>query len=315
MSEVLALDGGGQGLQPRHAGGGDGARGREPRARGRRGGGAGGAVGGGEVDAPAHRRAPRRAERRGGAAARAGHRAGSATPGARGSGATRWGSSISSTTCCPSSRRWRTWRCRSGRPAPARAAAEARARELLGRGRARAPAGPPAGGALGRRAAAGGAGARARQRAAAAAGGRADRQPRSRRPRARVFEVLMQLVRGTGLAALIATHNPELAARMDRVLRLDGGRIVECRLRAERRVALRPILQAEFMLCDSCKAGKDRAIVDRRVLSVQPGNAPPPEDQDAMKTFAARLRRQLQRVRRASRRHRPVGAAGHAALP
>ena len=42
----------------------------------------------------------------------------------------------------------------------------------------------------------------------------------------RVFEVLMELVRGTGLAALIATHNPELAARMDRVLRLDGGRIV-----------------------------------------------------------------------------------------
>jgi lipoprotein-releasing system ATP-binding protein len=42
----------------------------------------------------------------------------------------------------------------------------------------------------------------------------------------RVFEVLMELVRGTGLTALIATHNPELAARMDRVLRLDGGRIV-----------------------------------------------------------------------------------------
>ena len=28
-----------------------------------------------------------------------------------------------------------------------------------------------------------------------------------------------------GLAALIATHNPELAARMDRRLRLDGGRL------------------------------------------------------------------------------------------
>ncbi len=41
----------------------------------------------------------------------------------------------------------------------------------------------------------------------------------------RVFDVLMELVRDTGLAALIATHNPELAARMDRVLRLDGGRI------------------------------------------------------------------------------------------
>jgi lipoprotein-releasing system ATP-binding protein len=32
-------------------------------------------------------------------------------------------------------------------------------------------------------------------------------------------------VRETGLAALIATHNLELAARMDRVLRLEGGRI------------------------------------------------------------------------------------------
>ncbi|MEL6645530.1 MAG: ABC transporter ATP-binding protein [Pseudomonadota bacterium] len=38
-----------------------------------------------------------------------------------------------------------------------------------------------------------------------------------------VFEVLMELVRETGLGALIATHNPGLAARMDRVVRLDGG--------------------------------------------------------------------------------------------
>lgn len=41
-----------------------------------------------------------------------------------------------------------------------------------------------------------------------------------------VFEALMELVRETGLAALIATHNPELAARMDRTVRLDGGRLV-----------------------------------------------------------------------------------------
>jgi lipoprotein-releasing system ATP-binding protein len=41
----------------------------------------------------------------------------------------------------------------------------------------------------------------------------------------RVFATLMELVRGTGLAALIATHNLELAARMDRVLRLDRGRL------------------------------------------------------------------------------------------
>jgi lipoprotein-releasing system ATP-binding protein len=41
-----------------------------------------------------------------------------------------------------------------------------------------------------------------------------------------VFGMLMGLVRETGLAALIATHNPDLAGRMDRVLRLAGGRVV-----------------------------------------------------------------------------------------
>ncbi len=40
-----------------------------------------------------------------------------------------------------------------------------------------------------------------------------------------VFGVLMDLVRSTGLSALIATHNMELAARMDRIVRLAGGRI------------------------------------------------------------------------------------------
>ena len=42
----------------------------------------------------------------------------------------------------------------------------------------------------------------------------------------RVFSVLMELVRSTGMAALIATHNMELAGRMDRVVRLDQGRVV-----------------------------------------------------------------------------------------
>lgn len=40
-----------------------------------------------------------------------------------------------------------------------------------------------------------------------------------------VFAALMDLVRETGLSALIATHNLELAARMDRVLRLQAGEI------------------------------------------------------------------------------------------
>jgi lipoprotein-releasing system ATP-binding protein len=43
----------------------------------------------------------------------------------------------------------------------------------------------------------------------------------------RVFTALMALVRATGLAALIATHNPDLAARMDRRLTLRNGLLVE----------------------------------------------------------------------------------------
>ena len=40
-----------------------------------------------------------------------------------------------------------------------------------------------------------------------------------------VFAALMELVRETGLSALIATHNLDLAARMDRVVRLDQGHV------------------------------------------------------------------------------------------
>lgn len=42
-----------------------------------------------------------------------------------------------------------------------------------------------------------------------------------------VFAALMELVRETGLSALIATHNLELAGRMDRVLRLGNGVITD----------------------------------------------------------------------------------------
>jgi lipoprotein-releasing system ATP-binding protein len=41
----------------------------------------------------------------------------------------------------------------------------------------------------------------------------------------RVFGVLMELVRSTGLAALIATHNLSLAERMDRQLHLKDGHV------------------------------------------------------------------------------------------
>lgn len=40
-----------------------------------------------------------------------------------------------------------------------------------------------------------------------------------------VFAALLDLVRETGLSALIATHNLELAARMDRQVRLEAGRL------------------------------------------------------------------------------------------
>ena len=41
----------------------------------------------------------------------------------------------------------------------------------------------------------------------------------------KVFAQFLELVRGEGSAALVATHNERLAARMDRVLRLHDGRI------------------------------------------------------------------------------------------
>jgi lipoprotein-releasing system ATP-binding protein len=42
-----------------------------------------------------------------------------------------------------------------------------------------------------------------------------------------VFQALMQLVRATRVAMLIATHNMELANRMDRRVSLQGGQVVE----------------------------------------------------------------------------------------
>ncbi len=41
-----------------------------------------------------------------------------------------------------------------------------------------------------------------------------------------VFEMLLGLVRNEGLGALIATHNPDLAGRMDRTVTLSAGKVV-----------------------------------------------------------------------------------------
>lgn len=43
----------------------------------------------------------------------------------------------------------------------------------------------------------------------------------------KVFAELLSLVRETGLSALIATHNPELALKMDRRVHLENGVLVE----------------------------------------------------------------------------------------
>ncbi|MFZ4808211.1 MAG: ABC transporter ATP-binding protein [Hyphomicrobiaceae bacterium] len=42
-----------------------------------------------------------------------------------------------------------------------------------------------------------------------------------------VFRELVEIIARTGVAALIATHNLELAARMHRVLRLEAGKLIE----------------------------------------------------------------------------------------
>ena len=41
-----------------------------------------------------------------------------------------------------------------------------------------------------------------------------------------VFQELLEHVRGQGVAALVATHNPELARRMDRIVTLRDGQVI-----------------------------------------------------------------------------------------
>ncbi|HEX4041373.1 MAG TPA: ATP-binding cassette domain-containing protein, partial [Xanthobacteraceae bacterium] len=47
---------------------------------------------------------------------------------------------------------------------------------------------------------------------------------------AEVTNALLDIVRRTGLAALIATHNLDLARRLDRVLVLEDGLVIERKL-------------------------------------------------------------------------------------
>ncbi len=41
-----------------------------------------------------------------------------------------------------------------------------------------------------------------------------------------VFDMFLDIVRSQGSGALIATHNPQLAKRMDRILKIEGGHII-----------------------------------------------------------------------------------------
>lgn len=43
-----------------------------------------------------------------------------------------------------------------------------------------------------------------------------------------VFQMLIELVRSSGIGALIATHNMDLADQMDRVLEMKNGKLVAC---------------------------------------------------------------------------------------
>jgi lipoprotein-releasing system ATP-binding protein len=46
-----------------------------------------------------------------------------------------------------------------------------------------------------------------------------------------VFQMLVKALRATGKGALIATHNPELAARMDRTVTIDDGLLINTGMR------------------------------------------------------------------------------------
>ena len=110
--------------------------------------------------------------------------------------------------------------------APAQAEAEARARELLDEVGVGDRADAPPGGTVGRRAAARrllpGAGECARSCLLAdEPTGNLDIETA-----AQVFDALMGIVRATGMSALIATHNLELAHRMDRIVHLAAGKVV-----------------------------------------------------------------------------------------
>jgi hypothetical protein len=192
------------------------------RDRGGRGRGPRGAVGGGKVDASAYRGAAGHGGCGHGGAGWLGDDAAPRTGRARRRGGGRWGSSTSSTICCRSSGAGERGAAATGPWRGADVAAGSGRRCFwIGSGwriAARiAPPSCPAGSSSASRSA----GRWPMRRGSCWPMSR--RATSTPRPRTGCSTCSLALVRDTGMAALIATHNPSLAARMDRVLAAGAG--------------------------------------------------------------------------------------------
>ena len=141
-------------------------------------------------------------------------------------GATSSASSTSSTICCRNSPRWRTWCCRRSSRGLSQAEARERAAQLLaflglGERLAHRP-GELSGGEQQRVAI-------ARAVANAPRILLADEPTGNLDPHTagHVFQTLLAIVRASRLAALVATHNMDLAAKMDRRVTIREGLVVQ----------------------------------------------------------------------------------------
>ena len=136
----------------------------------------------------------------------------------------RSGSSSSSITCCPSSARSKTPRCRCGSPGCLRSEPRARAEDLLRRvglgERLTHRPGMLSGGEQQRVAVARALAMRPAVLLADEPTGDLDEQTAES-----LHALLREMHRAYGLTSVIATHNPRLAAACDRILRLEGGRL------------------------------------------------------------------------------------------
>jgi lipoprotein-releasing system ATP-binding protein len=92
-----------------------------------------------------------------------------------------------------------------------------------------------------------------------------------------VFDGLMKLIRASKLAGLFATHNHDLAARMDRRITLRDGKIVELRSPATLKpVPPPPIYEEEPLVGEETLAGDERLAEEE----------PLPEEDDGLRDAA-----------------------------